>query len=219
MFNPQHQPLFEQVEVQGQAFFWTCAQGLDAEVVDTVEGYIKKLAYHLKVPALMEGLTVEDLIQEGRMGALMAAERYKPGKGSSFLGYAKRWIYQRMADALDHGHVAIPERQRAALRRAGELPSVASLDQPLPSGDGCLGDLVPDVSAPEGEAAGAAAQLHPYVDQLPERERFVIRRHYGLDGNPAASLAEVGKAMGLGSERVRQLHIAALRRLKKAVKA
>jgi RNA polymerase primary sigma factor len=57
--------------------------------------------------------------------------------------------------------------------------------------------------------------LHRAVKRLAPREQRVIELRYGLgegDGEPR-SLDEVGRAMGLSRERVRQLEAAALRTL------
>jgi RNA polymerase primary sigma factor len=51
------------------------------------------------------------------------------------------------------------------------------------------------------------------ADQLGERERIVIRAHYGL-GEPAQTLGQIGGALGLTAERARQIEVAALSRLR-----
>ena len=54
------------------------------------------------------------------------------------------------------------------------------------------------------------------ADQLDERERAVIRAHYGL-GEPARTLNEIGGALGLTAERARQIEVGALQRLRDAL--
>jgi len=51
------------------------------------------------------------------------------------------------------------------------------------------------------------------ADQLDERERAVIRSHYGL-GQPAQTLSQIGEALGLTAERARQIEVAALTKLR-----
>ena len=52
------------------------------------------------------------------------------------------------------------------------------------------------------------------LDTLPERERYVVERRFGLDGEGCASLAEIGLSIGITRERVRQIQSSALRRLR-----
>jgi RNA polymerase primary sigma factor len=106
---------------------------------------------------------------------------------------------------------------RAAI---GLLADVASLDQPVGPEDGSseLGQFiedertseVPEVVIQEMENA----QLRGWMEELPDRERRVLVRKYGLDGREPASLAELSDAMGITRERVRQLQHNAERRLR-----
>jgi RNA polymerase primary sigma factor len=54
------------------------------------------------------------------------------------------------------------------------------------------------------------------ADKLDERERAVIRAHYGL-GGPSQTLNEIGGALGLTAERARQIEVCALNRLREAL--
>ena len=54
------------------------------------------------------------------------------------------------------------------------------------------------------------------ADQLDERERAVIRAHYGL-GEPAQTLKQIGGALGLTAERARQIEVGALDKLRDAL--
>ena len=54
------------------------------------------------------------------------------------------------------------------------------------------------------------------TDELEERERTVIRSHYGL-GQEARTLAEIGAGLGLTAERARQIEAGALTKLRQAL--
>ena len=49
---------------------------------------------------LNQGLTLEQLIEEGNKGLVAAAERYDEGKGRGFMSYAVWWVRQSMLQAL-----------------------------------------------------------------------------------------------------------------------
>ncbi len=64
------------------------------------------------------GLSLEDLIQEGNLGLIMAAERFDPERGTRFSTFASWWILQTVRQALkNHGHtVRIPSHLFKKLR-------------------------------------------------------------------------------------------------------
>ena len=97
--------------------------------------------------------------------------------------------------------------------------SVVSYEVPVGSEEeSFLSDLLADETEADTEELfmeGALREhVHGLLETLPERERYVVVRRYGLDGGRSASLAELGMAMGVTRERVRQLQVAALRRLR-----
>ena len=51
------------------------------------------------------------------------------------------------------------------------------------------------------------------LEQLPERQRDVVRMRYGIDGDDPKRLSETGRALGISARRVRQIESDALRRL------
>jgi RNA polymerase primary sigma factor len=98
---------------------------------------------------------------------------------------------------------------------AAEAP--VSLNQSFGSGDdGELGDLFSDPTAsdPEEEAAEAfrRSAVRRAVANLPERERLILELRFGFAGE-TASLEAIGKELGIGRERVRQLERQGLARL------
>ena len=97
----------------------------------------------------------------------------------------------------------------------GLARTTLSLNQPFGT-DGEqteLGDLLPD---PRGEGIEDELEqhrrrrvIHRALRGLPDRERLVLERHYGLSGAPQ-TLQEIGADLGLTRERVRQLEAHAL---------
>jgi DNA-directed RNA polymerase sigma subunit (sigma70/sigma32) len=73
---------------------------------------------------------------------------------------------------------------------------------------------VPD-SVPAGDLRRA---LDEVMADLPERERRILRRRFGLDGQEPQTLGEIAQDLGITAERVRQLQNAAIGRIKRPAK-
>jgi RNA polymerase primary sigma factor len=103
-----------------------------------------------------------------------------------------------------------------ALRASAQV--VASLDEPVGEDATPLGDLIADTSTVDpSETAIAHEQrddLSALLRLLPKRHRAVLVRRYGLDGHRAQSHREIGRWLGLGEERSRQLERESLHRLR-----
>jgi len=100
------------------------------------------------------------------------------------------------------------------------MPDATSLNRPLTSdGDSSeLGELVEDERASDtpGEVMRGmeTVQLGEAIERLPERNRYVLVRRYGLDGRESATLARLSEELGVSRERIRQLQREAERMLK-----
>ncbi|WP_292042167.1 sigma-70 family RNA polymerase sigma factor, partial [Massilia sp. UBA6681] len=100
----------------------------------------------------------------------------------------------------------------------------ASLDAPLdndPTSN--LMDMLPD----DGEASpDARAEQHEmtalvrdWLTRLPDKQRLVVTRRFGLDNDDPATLETLAEEMGVTRERVRQIQQEALVKLKRAMAA
>ena len=63
------------------------------------------------------------------------------------------------------------------------------------------------------------ASINNWLDDLSEKQREVIMRRFGLRGHESATLEQVGAEIGLTRERVRQIQVEALRRLKEIMRS
>jgi RNA polymerase primary sigma factor len=119
--------------------------------------------------------------------------------------------------------LGLTARRVAKLRKINV--GVTSLDAPVGSDDDAsrLGDLIADERAEnpyeELERKTLLAQLGDLLEELPEREREILRLRFGLDGGREWSLEEIGHDFGVTRERIRQLQNLALARLRKLIES
>jgi DNA-directed RNA polymerase sigma subunit (sigma70/sigma32) len=97
-----------------------------------------------------------------------------------------------------------------------------SLDAQVGEDGSPLVQLLPDESTPgvpDSVPAGDLQQsLAAAMDDLPDRERLILRRRFGLGGSEPETLGDIAVDLGITAERVRQLQNAALSRLQRPVK-
>ncbi|MBP7203633.1 MAG: RNA polymerase sigma factor RpoS [Propionivibrio sp.] len=110
------------------------------------------------------------------------------------------------------------------VRRALTLNEhIASLDAPLEiDPNHTIADAIADENSidPEGllQANEVGNLVGNWVEQLPEKQRRVLERRYGLGGADISTLEEVAAELSLTRERVRQIQIEALDQLRRVIK-
>jgi RNA polymerase primary sigma factor len=98
--------------------------------------------------------------------------------------------------------------------------TTSSLDAPVNGEEGrsFLGDLIADSSLDEPldivEQRIHHEQLGRWLSHLSEQEQHVLKLRFGLEGNERHTLAEIGRLMDVSRERVRQVELKALRKLR-----
>jgi RNA polymerase nonessential primary-like sigma factor len=138
-------------------------------------------------------------------------------------------IYQRaarhLAQKLDHEPT--PEDVASLLdkpledvkRMMGLNERVTSVDAPLDHDpDRSLLDAIPDERAVEPDEAlqsdNLQIHLQTWLGELTDKQREVVERRFGLGGREISTLEEVGADIGVTRERVRQIQVEALKRLR-----
>ena len=98
------------------------------------------------------------------------------------------------------------------------VPDTISLESRVGEGESLLKELIPDATGinPEKVAASAALreELKKAIQDLNPKEKRVISLRYGLEDGIMHTLEEIGKIYGITRERVRQIEIKALEKLK-----
>lgn len=206
---------------------------------------------------LGRGLGFLDLVQEGNIGLMKAAERFEYTRGFKFSTYATWWIRQGITRAVAdqsrtirvpvHTNEASTKIAKTSQRLAQQLdrePSLAeigreldmtpervqetiesfldpiSLDAPSADGETELGELIPDVDgqSPDEEVMrkSNAQWLEQILQVLTPREREVVQLRFGIGVDESWTLEQVGRSMNVTRERIRQIEVVALKKLKES---
>lgn len=104
-------------------------------------------------------------------------------------------------------------------RMLGLNERVTSVDTPVSnSSDRTIVDTIPDTHVSDPAAllqdSDLTASLDGWLEELTEKQREVLARRFGLRGHEVSTLEEVGHEIGLTRERVRQIQVEALKRLR-----
>ncbi len=203
-----------------------------------------------------QGLSLGDLINEGNLGLIKAAQRFDETRGFKFISYAVWWIRQSILQALAEQSRIV----RLPLNRVGSLNKISktfseleqkferepspeelaevlevtasevvdtmkisgrhvSMDAPFVQGEeNSLLDVLENDSDEKPDDGLMTDSLRKEVQRalstLTQREADVISLYFGLNGEQAMTLEEIGEKFSLTRERVRQIKEKAIRRLR-----
>jgi RNA polymerase primary sigma factor len=203
------------------------------------------------------GLVLPDLVEEGNLGLVHAAELFDPTRNIRFSTYATWWIQQAIRRSLVNSvkTVRIPRHMAQELTRwrrfarefeqkEGRPPDVDEIAKAMKatpkrrrllsrlytSGASATSTVSLDALFADAQPPSDPRALRPdlldfddsdherlehFLSRLEPREAQIVRMRYGLDGAERTfTLREIGKALSLSRERVRQLERIAVARLK-----
>ena len=119
---------------------------------------------------------------------------------------------EEIADLLDK-----PAADVKRMLRLNER--VTSMDTPVgPDSDRSVVDTIPEVRESDPsqllQDSDIKDSIAVWLDELSDKQREVVSRRFGLRGYESSTLEEVGREIGLTRERVRQIQVEALKRLR-----
>ena len=187
---------------------------------------------------------IDDLVGDGFVGLIRAVDTFDAERGATLDTYARRLIVGAMLNGLRRLD-PVSERARRKLRAAeraqlalaqtrGSMPSMSEMERrttglhrartaafrlaPL-SLDAFPGtDGAPDFSADPARIAlesGERREVIEAIALLPQRQRRIVALHY----YNRLSLHSIGRRMNVSPQRVSQLHLTALARLRSVLGA
>ncbi|WP_347365472.1 RNA polymerase sigma factor RpoS [Vibrio vulnificus] len=135
---------------------------------------------------------------------------------------------RELSQKLDHEPTAeeiaaqldIPVDDVSKMLRLNER--ISSVDMPI-GGDGekALLDIIPDANNSDPEVStqdeDMRVSLIHWLEELNPKQKEVLARRFGLLGYEPSTLEEVGQEIGLTRERVRQIQVEGLRRLREVL--
>lgn len=177
--------------------------------------YVKSVANRYRG----KGVDFEDLVSEGYMAMVNAAQKYDDTKGAKFVAYAGPFIRKAMEQAIEQQAALyrVPKSERKLMPKSAN--KTVSIDAPLSIGNQyTLLDILtnPDIEQADDHVAfrQMLSDLKASLDVLDEREQEVVKKFYGI-GIAHVTLAEIAEDMNLKRERVRQIRDKALRKMSK----
>jgi len=132
---------------------------------------------------------------------------------------ASRQLEQKLGRKPTIEEVAVESKESLdeVHRMFGFNEPTASTDEVMANGRRLVDSIADEGHGdPESEYSDYAAEqlLDEWMERLTEQQRMVVNQRFGLDGQGRKTLEEVGQMLGVTRERVRQVQMAALVRLR-----
>lgn len=170
------------------------------------------------------GLGEDDLISEGNIGMMYAAQKFDGSRGVRFVVFAAPYIRKAMEEAIKEQATLYKLPKNETSRSEQKRSRAISIDQPVPIGSGnnfTLQHILENENSKHADEhlnqEFLSNEIQKGLDILDDREKRVITYIYGLAG-AHYTMAEIAEDMGLKRERVRQIRDKALRKLHKKMK-
>jgi RNA polymerase primary sigma factor/RNA polymerase sigma factor len=141
-----------------------------------------------------------ELVSDGNMSLIRAAEKFDVSQGNKFSTYASWAIMKNFGRTIPHDH------RRQDRFRTGHSEVFST-----------IADARTDYYEQESAQIQRKSQVERILDRLDERERQIVTARFGLiHGHEPLTLTQVGAAMGVTKERIRQIQARAMGKLREA---
>jgi RNA polymerase sigma factor (sigma-70 family) len=148
-----------------------------------------------------QGENFFELLSDGNMSLMRAVEKFDYGRGFKFSTYASWAIMKNFARSI---------------------PDERNYKERYVTGRDEVFEAAPDARSDEAELVGSAEQaahrVNRLLDHLEPREREIIRMRAGLDQPEGMTLEQIGRRLGITKERVRQLNVRIMAKLRNIAK-
>lgn len=162
------------------------------------------------------GVPISELISDGNMGLLRAIDKFDESKNVKFISYAVWWIRQAMLESI---------KKKNAINFVEIEPNTDNdsyIDKRLIEDDEDDTSFNKELSNENDEKSKEISEnqrniITNIIGTLSDRERDIIENYYGLNSSKELTLSEIGKKYNLSSERVRQIKLVSLRKLRSKI--
>ena len=163
------------------------------------------------------GMSLDDVVSNGVIGLLKAIDNFDPEKGG-FSACVSAYINKYIRMGFDQCRAIHSKRYDRMTSEERSVSVVESLNEKIGDGDTEFADSLASDEVSPSEAVEKASSIDAVRDAidnaLDSREQYIVRTRYGLDGNGVLTLREIAEKLGMTHERVRQIEVSALTKLR-----
>ena len=164
------------------------------------------------------GISINELISEGNMGLIKAIDKFDEEKDVKFISYAVWWIRQGIQTyikAKGCGRSVTTVDEESIKENITEQDILDEEDEVVNKSDTMLSNEEDEFN--REVQINQDAIVSKLLSSLGPREKIIIEKYYGLNGNKSKNLEEIGEELNLSKERVRQIKMTCFKTLRTEV--
>lgn len=164
------------------------------------------------------GISINELISEGNMGLIKAIDKFDEEKNVKFISYAVWWIRQGIQAYIKTkgcGRSVTTVDEESIKENITEQDILDEEDEVVNKSDTILSNEEDEFN--REVQINQDAIVSKLLSSLEPREKIIIEKYYGLNGNKSKNLEEIGEELNLSKERVRQIKMTCFKTLRTEV--